>query len=73
MCKRPKVGMRLVCCNNRKKIQFGQSRVSEGQVEGQGEDREEMGADGVGLVVMGRVLAFASTLHAMEPQSVLVP
>lgn len=35
MCKGPRVGMRLVCCDNRKKVQFSKSRVSEGQVEGQ--------------------------------------
>lgn len=47
--------------------------MSEGQVEGQGENREEMGADHVGLVVMGMVLAFTFIFCEIEPQSVLVP
>ena len=47
MCKGPEVGMRLICCNNRKKIQFGWSAVIEGQVL-EDKDREEMGADHVG-------------------------
>lgn len=48
MCKGPEVEMRLVCCNNRKKVQFGWSRVSEGLVEGQDEDRDGTGADDAG-------------------------
>lgn len=65
MCKGPEVGMKLVCCNNRKKIQFGWSRVSEGQVVGD-EDRGDRSRSCGALSAMGRVLAF--TLSEMEPQ-----
>lgn len=41
MCKGPEVGLRLVCCNTRKKIQFGRSAEIEGQVL-EDKDREEM-------------------------------
>ena len=34
MRKGPEVGMKLVYCNNRKKIQFGWSRMRAGRVEG---------------------------------------